>query len=109
MTTIADDAFYGESTSYISISASVTDLGTSLGELDHSFTLVIDPENKSYVNVDNVIYTADMTELVRCCPGYKQEEMNIPDTVKKIYEQAFYKCENIKKINIPASVEEVGL
>ena len=109
LTTIADDAFYGEITSYISIPATITDLGTSLGELDHSFTLVIDPDNQSYVNVDDVIYTSDMTELVRCLPGYKQEELTIPSTVKKIYEQAFYKCENIKTINIPASVEEVGL
>lgn len=109
LTTIADGAFYGESTLYISIPSTVTDIGTSLGELERPFTLVIDPANESYVNVDDVIYTADMTELVRCCPGYKQEEMSIPDTVKKIDEQAFYKCEKIKTINIPASVEEVGL
>lgn len=109
LTTIADGAFYGESTMYISIPSTVTDLGASLGEIDHSFTLVIDSANESYVNVDDVIYTSDMTELVRCCPGYKQEEMNIPDTVTKIDEQAFYKCDNIKTINIPASVEKIGM
>ncbi len=109
LTTIADDAFYDESTLYISIPATITDLGTSLGELDHPFTLVIDPDNQSYVNVDDVIYTSDMTELVRCLPGFEQEELTIPNTVKKIYEQAFYKCENIKTINIPASAEEIGI
>ncbi len=55
LTTIADGAFYGESTSYISIPSTVTDLGTSLGELDHSLTLVIDPANESYANIDDVI------------------------------------------------------
>lgn len=60
LTTIADGAFYGESTLYISIPSTVTDIGTSLGELERPFTLVIDPANESYVNVDDVIYTADM-------------------------------------------------
>ncbi len=109
LTTIADEAFRGEITSYIEIPSTMVDLGSSLGELDHSFTLVIDSDNEEYINVDDVIYTTDMTELVRCSPGCKASEFIIPDTVKKIDEKAFYKCENIKSINIPASVEEIGM
>lgn len=109
LTTIADGAFYGEITSYIEIPSTITDLGNSLGEIDHAFTLIIDSNNEKYVNIDDVIYTADMTELVRCSPGCKTSEFIIPDTVKKIDERAFYKCENIRTINIPASVEEIGM
>lgn len=109
VTIITDEAFYGEICTYISIPASVTDIGSSLGYLTSLFSVDIDPDNSSYVNIDNVIYTSDMTELVRCLPGCKQEDFTIPDTVKKIDEMAFNNCTNIKTINIPASVEQIGM
>ena len=108
LTTISDDAFYGEKTTYISIPASVTDLGCSLGKINSQLTVVIDPENKNYVIKDDVVYTSDMTELVRCMPVCESEEITIPDTVKKIDEKAFNHCGKIKKLNIPASVNEIN-
>ena len=87
---------------------SVTDLGCSLGRLSTQITVVINPENKNYIIKDDVIYTSDMTELVRCMPVCKNEEITIPDTVKKIDEKAFHHCEKIKKLNIPASVNEIN-
>ncbi len=108
VTVIADDAFVYTETTYISIPASVVDLGDSLGDLEHSFSVDISDKNKNYVNVDDVIYTSDMTELVKFIPSNEKEEFTIPDTVKKVHSRAFSYCENLKKVNIPSSVIEIG-
>ena len=108
VTMIADEAFDGEITTYISIPASVTDLGCSLGRLNSQMTVIINPENKNYVIKDDIIYTSDLTELVRCMPVCENEEITIPDTVNKIAEKAFFHCEKIKTLNIPASVNEIS-
>ena len=38
----------------------------------------------------------------------KSEEIILPETVKLIREMAFYKCENLKKIVLPQSVQVIG-
>lgn len=76
--------------------------GTKLEEI------TIDPENTSYTVKDGVLFTADMTELVRYPSQDSRTEYVIPDSVTKISMYAFEMARNIKNMVIPAGVEEVG-
>lgn len=108
VTAIADEAFMGQTSSYIEIPSTVTDLGNSLSELATTLTLEVDPGNKSYINTGDAVYTSDMKELIRCSSFYEGKEFIIPDTVEKIDSKAFFGIKSIEKISIPASVSEIG-
>lgn len=73
--------------------------------------IFVDPENKSYCDVDGVLFTKDMKKLV-CYPmGKKAESYVIPETVTAVGTVAFYKCEGLKFVTLPASleiIEEMG-
>lgn len=91
----------------MSIPASVTDIGNSLDSITNSMTIVIDEDNKNYVNKDGIIYNSDLTELIRVNSGFEDEEFTVPDTVKTIHKNAFNGSEKLKKITIPASVTTI--
>ena len=55
LTIITDEAFFGAETTFISIPATVTDLGTSLGLINTKFKVELAPENKYYTQVDGNI------------------------------------------------------
>lgn len=76
--------------------------GTKLEEI------TIDPENTSYTVKDGVLFTADMTELIRYPSQDPRTEYVIPDSVTKISMYAFEMARNIKDMVIPAGVEEIG-
>ncbi len=76
--------------------------GTKLEEI------TIDPENTSYTVKDGVLFTADMTELIRYPSQDSRTEYVIPDSVTKISMYAFEMARNIKDMVIPAGIEEIG-
>ncbi len=68
-------------------------------------TLTVDPENKHFQAVDNVMYNKDMTKLI--VAASKQETVEIPATVTEISPLSFA-LSNVKTIVIPNSVEILG-
>lgn len=108
VTVITDDAFRDQVPKHISIPSTIEDLGSSLGELESDVTIELSPENKNYINKDNVIYTSDMEKLVRVSPRFDKEEFTIPDTVITVCGKAFNRCRKIKTVNVPASVATIG-
>lgn len=69
----------------------------------------VSPANKHYVDINGIIYTADMKHLVKC----NQLDMGlrkvvIPDSVEKICKYAFYKDTSLESVEIPDSVKEIG-
>ena len=67
--------------------------------------IVVDPNNKSYMSQDGILYNKDMTELV-CCPRARTE-ITIPQGVTFLRKDAFQCCDNLTKVAIPESVEEI--
>lgn len=61
------------------------------------------------VIVDGVTYNRDLTILEGYDKDKQEESFIIPSTVKYILPYAFYKCDNLKKLYIPASVENISL
>ena len=76
--------------------------GTKLEEI------TIDPENTFYTVKDGVLFTADMSELVRYPSQDTRTEYTIPDSVTKISQYAFESVRNVKNMMIPSGVEEIG-
>ena len=76
--------------------------GTKLEEI------TIDPENRFYTVKDGVLFTADMSELVRYPGQDTRIEYTIPDSVTKISQYAFESARNVKNMMIPSGVEEIG-
>lgn len=76
--------------------------GTKLEEI------TIDPENRFYTVKYGVLFTTDMSELVRYPSQDTRTEYTIPDSVTKISQYAFESVRNVKNMMIPSGVEEIG-
>lgn len=58
-----------------------------------------------YKNVDGIIYTSDMHNLVACMPLKK--EAVIPEGVRVIHSRAFENCQ-VESVELPDSLEDIG-
>ncbi len=68
--------------------------------------LTVDPKNRAYCSVDNVLFTSDKTVLLACA-GAKTGDYTVPDSVKTIEGGAFNGC-HLTSITIPDSVTYIG-
>lgn len=92
----------------IKLPASVNDIGNGIfTECDALESFSIDADNETYMQQDQLIYTADGKTLVAAV-GKGPEEITVPSTVEQLQSYAFYNCEGLKSITIPASVKKLG-
>ena len=73
------------------------------GKLDE---ITVDEGNGSFVSIDGVLYTKDVTEIV-WCPASKTG-IDIPESVTVIGDGAFAGCGQIKDFAIPKNVTRIG-
>ena len=109
VTEIGEDAFMDcRSLRTITIPASVEVLNegdfasccTSLESIN------VDSANKNYTSVNGVLFNKDKTVLIKC-PA-KKTSVTIPATVRTFPYYAFSECAELKALNIPAGVEDIG-
>ncbi len=92
---IEDSAFTGSGISKITIPANVEKIGDLAFEHCKDLTdIYVSAENKYYSSLDGILYNKDMTELI-VCPEGKTGRIVIPETVKKIRNNAFNNVGNI--------------
>ena len=89
------------------------DLGKSLfffyGAFDDFTSLIsiaVHPDNPEYASENGVLFSKDMTILIRCPQG-KQGDYVVPDSVTFIRGGAFEKCAGLSSVIIPDSVIEI--
>ena len=68
--------------------------------------ITVDDKNKSYCSVDGVLYSKDKTSLLFCPPRIK--DISIPDSVKRIENDAFNGCSLLKSVVLPNGLEYIG-
>ena len=67
----------------------------------------VNGSNDNYCSEDGVLFNKNKTTLI-CCPGGKEGNYSIPDSVTRIEDKAFYLCQDLTAVNIPESVTAVG-
>lgn len=68
--------------------------------------IIVDNENPVYTSVDGVLYTKDMSVLLKCSTN-KAGSFDIPNTVTRIVSNSFDGCEGLTSVNIPNSVSSI--
>ena len=62
--------------------------------------------NKSYTDIDGVLYDRSLTRLVRC-PQAKKGRVRIPDGVSTIPQNAFYECSGVTNVVFPKGLKTI--
>ena len=70
--------------------------------------IFIEDGGNTYTDVDGVVYTADLKELV-VCPMAKSGSVEVPGTVTKIHDKAFYECYNLGEITFVGGTEPMTI
>ena len=103
---IASCAFDGDCTLRIlTIPASVTTIESGALITMWLRTINVDSNNKSFISVDNVLYSADKKSVIRCTK--RQKDYTILDGVERIEDYCFY-FSDITGITIPNTVTYIG-
>lgn len=108
--TIGPHAFDGyKSLKTITIPESVTEIDPSAFETDECDgselkEIIVTQNNKKYKSINGILYDSEVKTLI-CCPSGYNDEVNIPNTVEKIEEGAFFFCKKIKNVIIPISLK----
>lgn len=64
-------------------------------------------DNRSFLSDNGVLYTADMMYLVAYPENKPDKEYRIPNTVSKIYNNAFSYCNNLESLTLSDSLEAI--
>ena len=110
-TVIADQAFYDcRSLTSITIPDSVTSIGNEVFDYCVSLTsIVVDSSNTSFSSDEyGVLHNKGKTTLIRCPEGITSTSYEILDSVTRIDDYAFYRCDSLANIDISDSVVSIG-
>lgn len=104
---IAEVAFAGSGLTEVVIPASVTEIGYgAFAGCENLAEILVDPDNGVFKESDGILYTYN-GELV-CCPAGKEAEMLRIEDVQVIWHQAFEGCTKIKRLELPATLIDLG-
>lgn len=70
--------------------------------------ITVEDGGKAYADIDGVVYTADYKELV-VCPMAKAGSVEIPGSVTKIHNRAFYECTKLDAITFAGGTEPMTI
>ncbi len=109
LTTIGGGAFgYCSSLKTIVIPASVTDIGSGAFASCQSLkSIAVSPWNPKYATFDDALHDKALTTLIQW-PGGGGRRVVITQTVTTVAPFAFYNCDSIETLTIPASVVTIG-
>ena len=98
------------------LNAGTVKLPASIGYIDVNYNLQYDntayyevsEDNPDFVSVDGIIYSKDMTELIKVPSNYEKTKVVIPDGVTKVCTGAFHSLKNVEIVELPDSVTTIS-
>ena len=93
----------------ISLPSTLTSMGTFA--FNYCFALqkiTVAEGNSAYTAVGGVLYTGDMSTLLKVPTYCGKKDFKVPDGVTAIGDFAFSDCEDISSVEIPAGVRTIG-
>ncbi|MBR5168435.1 MAG: leucine-rich repeat protein, partial [Salinivirgaceae bacterium] len=109
VTSISSDAFRNcENLESVEIPKSVTYIGAGpFSGINKLTEIKVDSNNKDYVAVDGVLYTADMRVLIQYPSNKADTKFTVPYGVETIKSEAFNNCQNLLSLTLPSSTTEI--
>ena len=105
---IAGGAFSGSGLTSVTIPDSVTNIGYGAFSGCRDLTsIVVESNNPSFSSLGGVLFSGDKTTLVGF-PGGRKGTYDVPDSVTRIGDYAFYGCSGLASVTIPDSVTRIG-
>lgn len=83
-------------------------IGNEMTRCFHIERKRIEGGNRDFVLRDGVLFNEDQTTLLLYPAEDSRREYTVPDSVKRIGENAFHNARNLCKIHFPIGVEEIG-
>lgn len=68
----------------------------------------IDENNPYYTSIDGILFSKDLTSLIKYPDGKQDSTYIVPDTITKIENNAFAFCSYLKNIELPQHLEHIG-
>ena len=90
----------------IKIPSSVTSIGKKAFYDCGSLQIIVDPSNTNYSSDNGSLYNKAQTELIKGAGGVPN--VNILNTVTKICDNAFYRCNSLITVSLPEGVTSIG-
>ena len=75
------------------------------GALD---TISVDPDNGHYTSSDGILYSKDMSTIVKYPAGKPSSSFTVPENIVTIGKSAFDRCHNLVSVEIPDGVKTIG-
>ena len=94
---------------YIYIPATVTSVNKeAFVNTEALKTIEVNVDNSKYLSENGILYNKDKTEILRCPSAISVEKFTFPNSVTKIGAFCFYGNTNIKEVEMPEKLTEIG-
>ena len=106
---INSNAFLYSGITSLTIPRNVMNIDASCFQGCYDLTeIIVDPENENYCSVDGIMFSKDLSTLHYYPCGISAEMYTVPDNVAVIGEHAFISCTNLKRIELPNGLTQIG-
>lgn len=82
--------------------------GTFVWNSSPDLHITLQAGSTAFVIVEDVLYSADMTTLLRYPPYKTETSFTVPQSVTQIAHMAFYGCVNLTEILLPEGLRSIG-
>lgn len=110
VTSIDDKAFYGNTNiKAVQIPSTVTNIGNmAFGGCSSLVYISVDKANKSFSDLDGILYSADLTTLIHYPAARGASNLELSAKLKKICDMAFYGCDTLRTIYYGGTLKDWG-